>query len=143
MSLSVDSSSKMSGQGGLRPVVIATDTTTDGASVDCKDFNSLTWIIESGVITDGDYQVLLEESDTDFSGETVVDDDHIIDGVIADFDFAAAADDGVVVRIGVIAKKRFQRCSLVSTGTTTGGLFSWVGVLGHPKSAPPAAQKTA
>ena len=137
MALEYDSQSNMSAVKGLAPIVIATDTTTDGASVDTFDFGSLTWVISSGVVTDGDYQVLLEESDTDFSGETTVDDADILDGVIADWDFALG-DDGVTVRIGVIAKKRFQRCSLVSASTTTGGLFSWVALLGHPKHQPVA-----
>ena len=143
MSLEFDSQSGFQAGGGLRPIVIATDTTTDGASVDTKDFGSLTWVIESGVLTDGDYQVLLEESDTDFSGETAVADADIIDGVIADWDFSDTADDGTIVRIGLIPKKRFQRCSLVSTNTTTGGVFSWIGILGHPKRQPVAKQATA
>jgi hypothetical protein len=143
MALEYESVGSFQAAGGLRPVVISSDTTTDGATVDTKNFSSLTWVIEAGVITDGDYQVLLEESDTDFTGETTVADADIIGGVIADWDFAFAADDATIVRIGVIAKKRFQRCSLVSTGTTSGGVFSWHGVQGHSRSEPAAEQKTA
>ena len=57
-------------------------------------------------------------------------------GVLTGF---VAADDDAAFRVGSIGKKQFQRLSIVSTGTTTGGTkFSSVAILGHPKVAPTA-----
>lgn len=115
---------------------ITTNTTTNGNVIDTRGFESLEYIIQSGTITDGAYAFLLEEDDVvGFTSSSVVPADETL-GVLTGF---VAADDDTALRVGSIGKKRFQRLSIVSTGTSTGGTkFSSVAVLGHPQSAPTA-----
>ena len=115
---------------------ITTNTTTVGNIIDTVGFESLEFVIQSGVITDGTYALLLEEDDViGFGSATVVPADLTL-GVLTGF---VAADDNTALRVGSIGKKQFQRLSIVSAGTSTGATkFSSVAVLGHPKSAPTA-----
>jgi len=115
---------------------ITTNTTTVGAVIDTLGFESLEFSIQSGTITDGTYALLLEEADVvGFTGSTVVPTANIL-GVLTGF---VAADDDSVLRVGSIGKKQFQRLSIVSAGTTTGGTnFSAQAILGNPKTAPSA-----
>lgn len=120
----------------LNAAAITTDTTTVGNIIDSLDFESLEFIIQSGTITDGAYALLLEEGDdSGLSDAAAVPADETL-GVLTGF---VAADDDAAKRVGSIGKKRYQRLSIVSTGTTTGANFmSAVAVLGNPKSAPTA-----
>ena len=114
---------------------IASDTTTVGEIIDSKGFESLEFIAQSGTITDGAYAFLLEESDdSGMSGATVVSADETL-GSLTGF---ADSDDDATIRVGSIGKKRFQRLSLVSTGTSSGGVFSAIAVLGHAHTNPVA-----
>ena len=115
---------------------ITSDTTTVGNVIDTVGFESLEYVIQSGVITDGAYALVLEEDDVvGFGSATAVPAAEIL-GVLTGF---VAADDNAAKRVGSIGKKRFQRLSIVSTGTTTGATkMSSVAVLGDPNSAPVA-----
>lgn len=116
---------------------ITTSTTTDGNVIDTLGFESLEYSIQSGTITDGTYDFLLEESDVvTFGGEeTVVPADNIL-GSLTGF---VLADDDETKRVGSIGKKRFQRLSIVSAATSTGGTnFTAQAILGHPKTGPVA-----
>ena len=117
---------------------IASDTTTPGAIIDTSGFESIEFIIQSGTITDGSYAILLEESDNASMPvgveTTVVSADQTL-GALTGF---VAANDDETIRVGSIGKDRYQRLSLVSTGTTTGGEFSAIAVLGHPHTSPVA-----
>lgn len=115
---------------------ITTNTTTVGNIVDTLGFESLEYMIQSGTITDGAYAFLLEDGDdSGLSDAAAVSADETL-GVLTGF---VAADDDTPLRVGSISKKRFQRLSIVSTGTSSGGTnFTSHAVLGHPKSAPVA-----
>lgn len=115
---------------------ITTNTTTVGNIIDTVGFESLEYLIQSGTITDGAYALKLEQGDdSGLSDAADVPSDEIL-GVLTGF---VAADDDAAKRVGSIGKKRYQRLSIVSTGTSTGGTkFSSVAVLGHPQSAPVA-----
>ncbi len=115
---------------------ITTNTTTVGNIIDTVGFESIEFVIQSGVITDGAYALVLEQGDdSGLSDAAVVPSDEVL-GVLTGF---VAADDNAAKRVGSIGKKQFQRLSIVSTGTTTGATkFSSVAVLGHPKTAPTA-----
>lgn len=115
---------------------ITTSTTTVGNIIDTRGFESLEYIIQSGVITDGTYTLILEQSDdSGLSGAEVVPADEVL-GVLTGFD---DADDNAAKRVGSIGKKRFQRLSILSAGTSTGATkFSSVAVLGNPQTAPTA-----
>ena len=131
-----DLHSTVSGEVALAVQDIASDTTTVGLIIDTAGFESLEYFVTSGTLTDGDYAFKLEEGDD--SGLSDVADvpvDNIL-GVLTGF---ADTDDDAVKRVGSIGKKRYQRLSIVSTGTTTGGTnFTAMAVKGHPKSAPVA-----
>ncbi len=120
---------------GLAPVVIATDTTTVTAIIDTKGFESLEWVISSGVLTDGAYSVVIEDGDaanlSDAAAVPVADRLGALPAFIA-------TEDGVTKRVGTVSKKRYQRLSIVSTTTTAGGLFSVVAIQGHAHSRPVA-----
>lgn len=119
----------------LTSQTIATDTTTAGAIIDTKGFESIEFIALSGTITDGAYALLLEEGDdSGLSDVAAVTADETL-GALTGF---VAADDDTTIRVGSIGKKRFQRLSLVSTSTTSGGVFAAIAVLGHPHTAPVA-----
>lgn len=115
---------------------ITTNTTTVGNIIDTVGFESIEFVIQSGVITDGAYALVLEQGDdSGLSDAAVVPSDEVL-GVLTGF---VAADDNASKRVGSIGKKQFQRLSIVSTGTTTGATkFSSVAILGHPKTAPTA-----
>ena len=121
---------------GLAIADITSDTTTVGAVVDTQLFESIEWSIQSGTITDGTFTPVIEESDViGFSPSNVLDTDFSL-GTIANATFVAA-DDDTVKRIGSVGKKRFQRLSIVSTGTTSGGTnFGAQAILGHHRHQP-------
>ena len=107
-----------------------------GVIIDTVGFESIEFVIQSGTITDGAYALVLEQGDdSGLSDAAVVPSDEVL-GVLTGF---VAADDDTAKRVGSIGKKQFQRLSIVSTGTSTGGTkFSSVAILGHPKTAPTA-----
>lgn len=115
---------------------ITTNTTTVGAIIDTAGFESLTYTIQAKTITDGTYDIVLEEGDdSGLSDAAVVPTDQVLDA-LPQF---VAADDNAVKRVGDIGKKRYHRLSIVSTGVTTGvDSIGAVGVLGHAKVMPTA-----
>ena len=98
---------------------IASDTTTAGSEVDLQGYEACTFVIASGVLTDGSYTPLVEESDTAGSGYTAVADADLISTEAAEA--FAATDDGEVHKIGYVGHKRYVRLSLVSASTSSGG----------------------
>lgn len=120
----------------LNEAAITTDTTTVGEIIDTKDFESLEYIVSSGTITDGAYALKLEEGDDSGLSDAA---DVPAANILGDLVGFVAADDDTVKRVGSVGKKRYQRLSIVSTGTTTGGdSFGAVAVQGHAKSMPVA-----
>ena len=120
----------------LKEAAITTDTTTVGEIIDTKDFGSLEFIVSSGTITDGAYALKLEEGDDSGLSDAA---DVSADNILGDLVGFVAADDDAVKRVGSIGKKRYQRLSIVSTGTTTGAdSIGAVAVQGNPKQMPVA-----
>lgn len=118
----------------------AAGASTVGAVIDTNQnerFEALTYILQAGTITTGSFAIVLEESDTGaFAGEeTTVP----ADAVIGTTPTWAVTDDDTIVRVGIIAKKRYQRLTLTGASTPNGD-FSAVAVLGHSHVAPVADQ---
>lgn len=114
-------------------------TTTDGNAIDTLGYESLEYIVQTGTVTTaGTVSVLLEESDTSFTGETTVPAEENLGGANV---VIVAADDDKVFRCGSIGKKRYQRIAIVTAGTNN-FIVAIVGVLGHPKNAAVAEQVT-
>lgn len=120
----------------LNSQTIATDTTTNGVIIDTKGSRAIEFILTSGTITDGAYTVTATQGDDSGLSDGVAVDAELLLGSIA----FAATEDNVSKRVGFIGKKRYVRFSVVSTGTTSGGVFSGVAVRANPNHAPVANQ---
>lgn len=120
----------------LDAAAITTNTTTVGNIIDTALFESIEFVVLSGVITDGVYALLLEEGDdSGLSDAAAVPADETL-GVLTGF---VLTDDNAAKRVGSIGKKRYQRLSIVSTGITTGAaFFAAVALKGNPHSGPVA-----
>jgi hypothetical protein len=119
---------------GLTSQTISTDTTTLGAIIDMQGYNSCEFALISGTITDGAYAVtLLEDDAVGMGSAAAVSSDHQLGN--ADF---ALADDDTAKRMGYIGKKRYVRLKIVSSVTTSGGVFAGVCIQGAAKSQPVA-----
>lgn len=118
----------------VNPLAIASNTTTVGNIIDTLGFESLSFIIAMGTITDGAYAFVLEEGeDSGLSDVTTV----IADDTLGALTGFVAADDNSTKRVGSVGKKRYQRLSIVSTAVTTGvNMASAVAVLSNPLAAP-------
>lgn len=116
---------------------ISTDTTTDGSAIDLQGYESCTFVMEAGAITDGDYTLVLEESSTgSFGGEeTAVADTDLI-GTEALASFTADDDDHKVGTVGYIGSQRYVRATVVSTSTSTGATIGVLAILGRPHVKP-------
>lgn len=124
---------------GIAPIA-ALGADTDSAVIDTLDFESFSWLITLGVITTGTFSMVFEESDVvTFGGEeTVVPADNVI-GASPTY---IATDDGQARRVGIVGKKRFQRCTLVGAATPV-AVGAILAILSNPKVVPVAAQATA
>lgn len=119
---------------GLTSQTISTDTTTLGEIIDMQGFESCEFALISGTITDGAYAVTLLEDDAAGMGTaTAVSSDHQL-GASA----FALADDDTAYRWGYIGKKRYVRVKIVSTATTSGGVFAGVCIQGAARTQPVA-----
>lgn len=131
-----DGHNNIDDQVALDNAAITTDTTTVGNIIDTAGYNSLEFIITAGAITDGAYALLLEEGDDSGLSDVAIVPPAETLGALTGF---VAADDDTSKRVGSIGKKRYQRLSIVSTGTTTGvDAMSAVAILGVPAHAPVA-----
>lgn len=111
-----------------------------GAVVDSLGFDSVTYSIHTGTLSDADatYTVLLEESNaSDMSGSNAVADADLLGTeAAAGFTFA---NDGVVRKLGYIGNKRYTRLTITPAAADSGNSpISAVAVLGHPATAPVA-----
>lgn len=127
-----DLHTKISEKVALNIAAITTNTTTNGASVERTGSESLEFVIQSGVLTDGAYAVNVQHSDDGSVWADAVAADDLL-GAEPSF---AATDDNVVKSVGYIGGKKFARIQIVSTGVTTGGTLGAVAVLDHALHQP-------
>lgn len=120
---------------GLEIQSISTDTTTNGEIIDTYGYESLTYILYSQDITDGDYAPVIEVGDeSDLSDAAEIDSDFVL-GSLSDAAFDSD-DDDITKRVGVVSDKRYVRLSIESTNTSSGGTLGATALLGHPRTAP-------
>lgn len=121
----------------LDPQAIGSNTTTVGNIIDTAGFESLEYLMHSKIITDGDYALLLEEGDDPALADAAAVPAANILGALTGF--TEDTDDNSVYRVGCIGKKRYQRCSVVSTNVTTGvDSLGVIAILMHPHHKPVA-----
>jgi hypothetical protein len=108
-----------------------------GATIDTQGFESLEFVIISGVITDGTLTPSLEEGDaSNMSDAAAVAAGDLI-GTIAGATFAIT-DDSTTKKIGYRGSKRYVRLKITQAGATTGGFFLAIAVQGNARNAPVA-----
>ena len=121
---------------------ISSDTTTNGDIIDTQGYESVSFVFQSGTITDGDYTVLIQEGDdSGLSDASAVADADLLPvgtGQEAAASFDADTDDNLVTKIGYRGSKRYVRFNVVSTNTTTGGTVGAIAILGYPHESPVA-----
>lgn len=119
----------------LSPVSVADNTAQVCQVIDRQGFDSLTYLIATGSLGDAgaEFTVLLEESDTNFSGAAVADADLLGTEALASF---IQSDDDKVFKIGYKGNKRYTRLTITPTNNATAALLCVVAVLGHPNLVP-------
>lgn len=109
---------------------------TTGATIDTKGYNSLTFVVSTGVVTDGTLAgAVYGGNASNMSDEVQLTGSQLIGSNIA----IATTDDGVCERVGVnlpAAGYRYYRLKLTQAGATTGAFFCAQAILGHPSIAP-------
>lgn len=126
----------------ISPAVYAA-TETPAQGVDTKGFESVDFIIMSGVVgADGSWLPIIQESDSQASGFTAVvngtgdDPSHPLLGTPEAFDSTSTQH---LWRLGYVGKKRYVRCVLELTGASNATLAVVV-QLANPHSAPTSTQ---
>lgn len=102
---------------------ISTDTNTDGPAFDTKDHEmGTTFLIACVAYTDGDYELVPQESDDGSTGWTDIDAASLLPqpGTTAVSVGALTADGAVMGKLGCFSTKRYVRARVTSTGTTSG-----------------------
>ena len=110
---------------------ITTNTTTVGDIVDTEGFDSFLLAFLSGTITDGTYTILIEDGDDPALSDAAPVDDTFLTNTEADTSFTAS-EDNTSKTIGYVGNKQFVRPSIVSAGTSSGGFFGAIALLGNP-----------
>lgn len=125
-----DLHSNISGIIAFTSQTISTDTTTVGEIIDTKNFRAVEFLVLSGTITDGAYTFLIHEGDdAALADAALVTGEELLGGDAA---FALTEDD-TVKRLGSIGKKRYQRLSIVSVSTSSGGVFAAAAIKVGPR----------
>jgi hypothetical protein len=112
---------------------------TTGSTIDTQGFEALTFVVSTGVITDGTFTgEVFAGTLANMSDEVALTSADLIGSAPA----IAATDDGVCERVGVnVAKvaKQYYRLKLTQAGATSGGFISAQAILEGPRFAPTVA----
>lgn len=111
----------------LNGATIATNTNTDGPTVDLQGFDSCELIARSSAWTDGAYALQVLESDASGSGFAAAPAASVLGGSPS---IGAA---NTVAKIGYIGTKRYVRLRIVSTATTSGAHLSGTAALARQR----------
>lgn len=107
---------------------------TTGATIDTKGYHGLTFVVSTGVITDGTFTgQVFGGNASNMSDEVALTADQLIGAAPA----IATTDDGVCERTGVnLSKvgKRYYRLKLTQAGATSGGFISAQAILTMPNA---------
>lgn len=112
---------------------IASDTTTNGNSIDMQGFQSVVFAGQVANYNDGDYTPLIEESSDNSNWSAVADADLLPTGTGQEA--AAQLSAAGTFKLGYRGNERYVRLSIVSANTSTGANVAAMGVQGHPSDS--------
>lgn len=123
------------GEVALNTGAITTNTTTSSIIIDTEGYLAVTFFLQSGTITDGNYVISMVDGDqANLSDSAAVSSDFIL-GDLSTKTFVAS-DDNKVKSFGYVGKKRYVQFKITSTSVTSGGTFSAIALLSDPKHGP-------
>lgn len=109
----------------------AVDRRLSGASGTNEWFASATLLVHTGAITDGTHAITLEVSDDNSTW-----DDADAADLQGSLPTIGSSDDDKVYEVGYTGTKRYLRAVTTPSGTTTGGVYGAVILLGFPNTLP-------
>lgn len=115
---------------------VADNTPTASAWIDRQGFESLAFVIQTGVLLDADatFAVTVQHADLpDFSDATATGDYDLVGA--ANFTFA---DDNVVKKVGYIGNRRYARITVTPANNSAAAPFSALAILGAAARKPSA-----
>lgn len=137
-----DLSSEILVQPSINPAAIVNgNATTTGATINTSGYESLTFVLQSGVMTDGTLEgSVFGGNAANMSDEVQLAAADLIgsEGTGPGIEILAT-EDNVTQRVGVnIARvaKQYYRLKVAQTGATTGGFFCASAILAKPRQAP-------
>lgn len=123
----------------IQPTTVSDNTPWVSAIIDTNGFNSLTFLLLIGALTDADatFSVLVEDGDEqDLSDAAPVADSELI-GTEAKAGFTFA-DDGKTRKIGYAGFKQYVRLTVTPSGNGADATLGALALLGHPRTMPTA-----
>lgn len=110
----------------------------NGSSVDMSGYESVLFLVHTGVITDGTHTLTFEDSADNSAFATVAAADVIgsLAGNAADGVLVVTTDNNKLFEFGYRGKQRYVRVKAVVSGTTTGGIYGITAVRSHARSNP-------
>lgn len=126
----------------IAPAVVGDNTPQVGAIIDQQGFDSVTYIIQTGVLADPDATfavTLTEGAQANMSDAAPVSPTDLLGGTtLASFNYAA---DGKALKLGYIGAKRFTQLTITPTGNSGAAPISAMAIMGSatfgPTSNPP------
>jgi len=128
-----DLASNMSTELAIDLLVINSNGITDGNIIDTIGFESLTFIVVSDVIQDGNYSILIKEGNDPSLSDAV---DVSVDDLLGSAIVFGVSDQKSSFHVGVNSNKRYYRLSVEAVGITSGGTFVASAILSHAKKNP-------
>lgn len=122
----------------IAPITITDGTALVSGAIDTAGYESVTFIISTGVLADADatWLPVVKDGDTSTQGAHAAVADAFLLGTEAAAGWAFG-DDGECRKIGYIGGKRYVSIEIDDVTANTGSApFSVVCILGHPRHAP-------
>ncbi len=121
----------------LSPVVImAGNATYTSEIIDTQGFESLTFLVIAGALTDATYTCDLYDDTASNMGTEVVVAAADMMGQAPAFTFDYSTEDNTVKKVAYKGSKRYVRLKIVQAAATTGGYINAVAILGGARNAP-------
>ena len=120
-------------------VAVANNDAQVGAIIDTRGFNSLAFLLVTGVLVDSDatFVILIEDGDDSGLSDNAAVADIFLEPVEAtvNFDFG---DDSVVRKIAYTGPKRYVRMTVTPAANTGDAPLAGIAILGRPHEQPDA-----